>query len=90
MDLSWEVRAKRTCAERSALRCGEAVKTKRTQRRCDEALRREAVALVESTGQALAEIAQPWGVTQWNLRDWLPLCGKKAGQPSTAPERESQ
>ena len=65
-------------------------KTKRTKRRYDEQFRRDAVALVESTCKPLAEIAQQLGVTHWNLRDWLPLYGKKAGQPTTVQELESQ
>ena len=68
----------------------EEVKTKRTKRRYDEAFRRDAVALVESTGKPLAEIAQQLGVTHWNLRDWIPIYGKKAGKPATVPELESQ
>jgi transposase len=64
----------------------EEVKVKRTRRRYDEAFRREAVALVESSGQPLREIATQLGITHWNLRDWIPLYGKK----STTVELEAR
>jgi transposase len=57
-------------------------KTKRTRRQYDEAYRREAVALVESSGRSLSEIARELGISHWNLRDWIPLYGRRseAGQ----------
>ena len=64
----------------------EEVKVKRTRRRYDEAFRREAVALVESTGQPLSEIARQLGITHWNLRDWIPIYGKR----STARQLEAR
>jgi transposase len=64
----------------------EEVKVKRTRRRYDEAFRREAVALVESTGRPLNEIATQLGITHWNLRDWIPLYGKR----STAGQLEAR
>ena len=64
----------------------EEVKVKRTRRRYDEAFRREAVALVESTGKPLSEIAAQLGITHWNLRDWIPIYGKR----STARQLEAR
>jgi transposase len=64
----------------------EEVKAKRTRRRYDEAFRRDAVALVESTGQPLSEVATQLGITHWNLRDWIPRYGKK----STAAQLEAR
>src|SRR5271154_1566926 len=61
-------------------------KVKRTRRRYDEAFRREAVALVESTGRPLSEIATQLGITHWNLRDWIPIYGKR----STARQLEAR
>ncbi len=56
----------------------EEVNVKRTRRRYDEAFRREAVALVESSGQPLSEVATQLGISHWNLRDWMPIYGKKS------------
>ena len=56
----------------------EEVKEKRTRRRYDEAFRREAVALVESSGKPLSEVAGQLGITHWNLRDWMPIYGKRS------------
>ena len=64
----------------------EEVKLKRTRRRYDEAFRREAVALVESSGRPLGEIATQLGITHWNLRDWIPIYGKR----STARQLEAR
>jgi transposase len=64
----------------------EEVKVKRTRRRYDEAFRREAVALVESSGRSLSEVAAQLGITHWNLRDWIPIYGKR----STTAELEAR
>jgi transposase len=45
-------------------------KPKRIKRQYDEEFRRNAVALVESSGRPLREIADELGVSHWNLRDW--------------------
>jgi len=45
-------------------------KKKREKRVYDEAFRREAVALMESSGEPLSELARRLGVSHWNLRDW--------------------
>jgi len=46
-------------------------KPKRAKRSFDEQFRRDAVALVKSTGKPLGEFAHQLGITHWNLRDWL-------------------
>jgi transposase len=45
-------------------------KPKRVKRQYDEEFRRNAVALVESSGRPLSEIAAELGVPHWSLRDW--------------------
>ena len=56
----------------------EEVKPKRIKRQYDEAFRRQAVALVESTGKPLGEVARELGISHWNLRDWMPIYGKRS------------
>jgi transposase len=56
----------------------EEVIVKKTRRRYDEAFRREAVLLVESSGKPLNEVAAQLGITHWNLRDWMPIYGKRS------------
>jgi transposase len=56
----------------------EEVKPKRIKRQYDEAFRRQAVALVESTGKPLGVIALELGISHWNLRDWIPIYGKRS------------
>ena len=46
-------------------------KPKRTTRHYDEEFKRNAVALVESSGRPLSEIAAELGISHWNLRDWI-------------------
>jgi len=43
---------------------------KREKKRYDEGFRRNAVALVQSSGRPLKELALELGVSYWNLRDW--------------------
>jgi len=45
-------------------------KVKRVKRQYDEEFRRNAVALVESSGRSLKAVATELGISQWNLRDW--------------------
>ena len=52
-------------------------KKKREKRVYDEAFRREAVALVESSGESLSELARRLGVSYWNLRDWRRRYGSR-------------
>jgi len=44
--------------------------TKRGKKHYDAGFRRNAVALVQSSGRPLKEIAVELGVSYWNLRDW--------------------
>src|SRR5579884_4188730 len=69
-------------------------KNKRERRKFDEAFRRDAVAIVESTGRPMSEIARELGVTYWNLRDWVKLYGRsrrgKVAATSAEMEKEMQ
>jgi transposase len=57
-------------------------KPKRPKRRFDEEFRRNAVALVHSTGKPLSELAAQLGITHWNLREWLKR-ERREGQPAS-------
>jgi len=61
-------------------------KPKRTRRRYDEEFRRNAVALVESSGRPLSEIAAELGVSHWNLRDWTKGGAHKKAAPAATPQ----
>jgi transposase len=54
-------------------------KSKREKRVYDEAFRREAVALLQSSDEPLVQIAAELGVSQWNLRDWRKQYGDSSG-----------
>jgi len=56
----------------------EEIKPKRTKRQFDEAFRRQAVALMETSGRPLREIAVELGVSHWNLRDWKVIYGQRS------------
>lgn len=58
-------------------------KSKREKRVYDEAFRREAVALLQSSDEPLVQIAAELGVSQWNLRDWRKQYGESSdsGKP---------
>lgn len=60
-------------------------KPKRVKREFDEAFRRNAVALVESSGRSLQEIATELGVSHWNLRDWSKRHGRNQPRPAATP-----
>jgi transposase len=60
-------------------------KPKRAKKQYDEAFRRNAVALVESSGRPLKEIAAELGVTHWNLRDWTRQHGRHQPVPAATP-----
>ena len=64
----------------------EEIKPKRAKRQFDEAFRRQAVALVETSGRPLREIAAELGVSHWNLRDWKAIYGRR----STPAQLEEQ
>jgi transposase len=53
--------------------------SKREKRVYDEAFRREAVALLQSSDEPLVQIAAELGVSQWNLRDWRKQYGDSNG-----------
>jgi len=61
-------------------------KPKRIKKEYDEAFRRHAVALVESSGRSLKEIAAELGVTHWNLRDWTKKHGRNQPVPAATPD----
>src|SRR5258707_10466690 len=46
-------------------------KPKRVKRQYDEEFKRNAVALCESSGRPLSEMAAELGISHWNLRDWI-------------------
>jgi transposase len=65
-------------------------KPKRNKRQFDEAFRRNAAALVESSGRSLREIAGELGVSQWNLRDWTKAHGRNKPVSSAMSPAEMQ
>jgi transposase len=60
-------------------------KVKRIKKQYDEEFRRSAVALVESSGRPLKEIAAELGVTHWNLRDWTKKHGRNQPVRAATP-----
>ena len=60
-------------------------KKKRLKRQYDDAFRRNAVALIESSGRPLQEIAAELGVSHWNLRDWTKKHGRNQPVPAATP-----
>ena len=56
----------------------EPTEKKTTRRRYDEAFKKRAVALVESSGGSLNQIAAQLGISHWNLRDWKELYGRRS------------
>jgi transposase len=60
-------------------------KVKRIKRQYDEGFRRNAAALVESSGRPLKEIATELGVSHWNLRDWTKKHGRNKPVPAATP-----
>jgi len=67
----------------------EEAEPKKKRRQYDEAFRRQAVALVESTGKPLGEIARELGISHGDLRDWIPIYGKRS-TPAQLEERLKQ
>ena len=61
-------------------------KPKRVKRQYDDAFRRNAVAMVESSGRSLSEIAAELGVSHWNLRDWTKRHGRNRPKPAATLE----
>jgi transposase len=62
---------------------------KRVKRQYDEAFRRNAVALVESSGRSLKVIATELGVSHWNLRDWTKRHGRNRPRPGGDARRDA-
>jgi transposase len=62
---------------------------KKKRKQYDEAFRRAAVGLVESSGRSLGEVARELGISHWNLRDWIPIYGKRS-TPAQLEERLRQ
>ena len=60
-------------------------KPKREKKQYDEAFRRRAVALLESSGRPLKELAAELGVTHWNLRDWTKKHGRNRPVAAATP-----
>jgi transposase len=60
-------------------------KPKRVKRRFDEEFRRNAVALIESSGRPLRELAAELGVSQYNLRDWTTRHGRNKPVRAATP-----
>jgi len=63
-------------------------KPKRAKRQFSEEFRRDAVALIESTGEPLAKLAAQLGVTHWNLRDWLKRYRPQGAGATATPAEE--
>ena len=61
-------------------------KPKRIKRQYDDTFRRNAVALVESSGRPLREIAEELGISHWNLRDWSKGKHRKRPVPAATPD----
>lgn len=61
-------------------------KKKRAKREFDEAFRRNAVALLESSGKGMKEVAIELGVSYWNLRDWTKRHGRNRPKPAATAE----
>ena len=56
----------------------EEAKPKRAKRQFDEAFRRQAVALVQTSGKPRREIAAELGVSYYNLCDWIAAYGQRS------------
>lgn len=66
-------------------------KPKRVKRQYDEEFRRNAVALVQTSGRPLGEIATELGISHWNLRDWIKGKHRQAPVPgATAQEMQRE
>ena len=66
-------------------------KPKRIKKQYDEAFRRQAVALVESSERSLKEIAAELGASHWNLRDWTKKHGRNQPvAPATPAEMQGE
>src|SRR5580692_1774987 len=62
--------------------------TKRRRRKYDEAFKKQAVALLESSGRSLNQVAAELGVSHWNLRDWREIYGRRSTPAQLAEQLE--
>ena len=56
----------------------ETSKSKRARRKYDEGFKKQAVALVQTSGRSLNQVAAELGVSHWNLRDWREIYGQRS------------
>ena len=52
--------------------------SKRTRRKYDEAFKKQALALVQTSGRSLSAVAAQLGISHWNLRDWREIYGARS------------
>jgi transposase len=56
----------------------ETTQSKRARRKYDEAFKKQAVALVQTSGRSLNQVAADLGVSHWNLRDGREIYGQRS------------
>jgi transposase len=66
----------------------EPAKSKRKRQRYDEAFKKQAVALVQTSGRSLNQVAAELGVSHWNLRDWREIYGQRSTPEQLAGQLE--
>jgi transposase len=66
----------------------ESSRKKRTRRQYDEAFKKQAVALLETSGRSLNQVAAELGVSHWNLRDWREIYGRRSTPAQLAEQLE--
>ena len=66
----------------------EPAKSKRKRQRYDEAFKKQAVALVQTSGRSLNQVAAELGVSHWNLRDWREIYGQRSTPVQLAEQVE--
>jgi transposase len=66
----------------------ETTKKKATRRKYDEAFKKQAVALVQTSGRSLSQVAAELGVSHWNLRDWREIYGQRSTPAQMAEQIE--
>jgi transposase len=66
----------------------EPKRTKPTRHKYDEAFKKQAVALVETGGRSLSQVAAELGVSHWNLRDWREIYGRRSTPAQLAEQLE--
>jgi len=64
----------------------ESTANKKTRRKYDEAFKKQAVALVETSGRSLNQVAAELGVSHWNLRDWREIYGQRSSPAQLAEQ----